>query len=247
MIFRRSQNNSSSKNASKQSGTSPSTRNTAPSMRREPELSTSKPAPTAITPPSHPAGMAPPVSPLTMAQARRNPNGPSPAYTRQDQLRKLTVGRDISLNGEITTCDHLVVEGTVTATIKGGQILDIMESGAFSGLVDIDQADIAGRFEGDLTVRSRLILRPTAIVTGTIRYGSLQVDNGACLEGQISPLAQQAQSAPTQTPMHASQQTPMSSAQDNSSQNYTSSNQSSTLQNSYLSSVLDQPGFLKVS
>lgn len=240
MIFRRSQNTPSSKTTSKQSG-SPSTRNNTPSVRREPELSTSKPAPTAITPPSHPAGMAPPVSPLAMAQARRNPNAPSPAYTRQDQLRKLTVGRDISLNGEITTCDHLVVEGTVSATIKGGQILDIMESGAFSGLVDIDQADIAGRFEGDLTVRSKLILRPTAIVTGTIRYGSLQVDNGARLEGQISPLAEQAQSAPIQT-----QNTPLGSAQDN----YATSTQhatSNSLQSSYLSSVLDQPGFLKVS
>src|SRR5690606_3406487 len=52
----------------------------------------------------------------------------------------------------------------------------------------IQQADIAGRFDGDLTVRDKLIIRPGAVVTGTIQYGRLQVDTGATLNGTISVL-----------------------------------------------------------
>ena len=144
--------------------------------------------------------MNPPVSPLNTAQARRKEQqSPVGNFTRQDQMRKLTVGRDISLNGEITTCDHLVVEGTVKATIKGGKMLEIAETGTFTGVVDIEQADIAGIFDGDLIVRGKLTIRPTANVTGTIHYGRLQVDTGAAINGSIAAIAVEEEKSYTDT------------------------------------------------
>lgn len=172
---------------------------------------------------------AAPMSPLAAAQARRS-NAPA-NFMRQEQLRKLTVGRDISLNGEITTCDHLIVEGTVKATIKGGQILEISECGAFSGLVDIEQADIAGAFDGDLTVRGKLTVRPTAILSGNIQYGQLQVDSGARINGQINALPQAvAMDSPVQ-------------------QTYapTSYSSATTTNTGNLGTFNDEPGFLKAS
>ena len=133
-----------------------------------------------------------PVSPITVAQNRRTQNQtPAGHYTGKDQLRKLTVGRDISLNGEIETCDHLIVEGTVRATIKGGKILEIAETGSFTGVVDIESADIAGRFDGDLIVRGKLIVRPTAVVTGSLYYARLQVDTGATINAQLGTLQEE--------------------------------------------------------
>ena len=78
-----------------------------------------------------------------------------------------------------------LVEGTVTATIKGGKMIDITETGSFSGVVEIDQADIAGRFDGDLTVKGKLIIRASAHVTGNIHYAQLQIDTGARVNGQL--------------------------------------------------------------
>ncbi len=137
-----------------------------------------------------------PVSPHTVAQQRRTTTSATPAssFSGKDQSRKLTVGRDISLNGEIGACDHLVVEGTVRATVKGGKMLEISETGTFTGMVDIDNADIAGRFEGDLIVRGKLTIRPTAHVTGHLHYDRLQVDTGATINAQLNalePIAQQ--------------------------------------------------------
>ena len=105
-----------------------------------------------------------------------------------NEMRKLIVGRDISLSGEITACDVLVVEGTVEAKLRDGRNIEIAESGLFKGSVEIDEADIAGRFEGDISVRGRLRLRSTGKINGTIRYGELEVEAGGQLIGEIQVL-----------------------------------------------------------
>tara|TARA_R110002124_G_scaffold287365_1_gene474242 strand:- start:174202 stop:175065 length:864 start_codon:yes stop_codon:yes gene_type:complete len=110
----------------------------------------------------------------------------STSYDR-DTGRKLVVGQGINMSGEIDSCDHLIVEGTVEAALKGAAILDIFENGTFFGTVEIQEATIAGKFEGDLVVHGRLTLRATADVSGTISYGELSVEAGAQMQGMIRP------------------------------------------------------------
>lgn len=102
--------------------------------------------------------------------------------------RKLYIGQGITLSGEIEACDHLVVEGTVEAALKGASVLEIAEAGAYFGTVDIDEATIAGRFEGDLTVRGRLTVKASGSITGSITYKELAIEAGATLDGKVSPL-----------------------------------------------------------
>lgn len=135
---------------------------------------------------------ATPTPPIAQAQQRRmitTPNGnfslPSNNTGTAGGSRKLQVGRDITLNGEIGACDHLAIEGKVSATIKQLQQFDILDYGQFSGSVTTENADINGTFEGELTVTGRLWLRPNAVVNGTIKYAALQVEKGACLRGTI--------------------------------------------------------------
>jgi cytoskeletal protein CcmA (bactofilin family) len=103
--------------------------------------------------------------------------------------RKLIIGQGITMSGEIENCDQLLVEGTVEATLNGAKLLDIAESGIFYGSVDIEEAIIAGRFEGDLTVDGRVTITSTGTVTGTITYRELTVEAGANIEGKISSFA----------------------------------------------------------
>ena len=106
-----------------------------------------------------------------------------------DNDRKLTIGRGITLSGEIEACDHLLVEGTVEAALKGASVLDIAESGMFYGTVEIDEATVAGRFEGDITVHGRLMVKSTGVITGTIAYKELEVEAGAIIDGRLTPVA----------------------------------------------------------
>ncbi len=117
------------------------------------------------------------------------------------KMRKLIVGREISLSGEISACDMLVVEGLVEATLRDGRLIEIAESGFFKGTVEIDEADLAGRFEGHLRVRGRMKVRSTGRIHGTIRYGELEVEAGGQLVGdvQVGTNDTVAEERPTQT------------------------------------------------
>ncbi len=105
-----------------------------------------------------------------------------------DNGRKLVIGQGITLSGEIESCDYLIVEGTVEAALKGASRMDITENGAFFGTVEIDEATIAGRFEGDLTVKGRLTIRATGTIIGSVAYKELAVEAGATLDGKVNPL-----------------------------------------------------------
>jgi cytoskeletal protein CcmA (bactofilin family) len=99
---------------------------------------------------------------------------------------KLTVGPNIKLKGvEITDCDTLVVEGSVEATMDS-RVIQISERGAFKGSAEIDIAEIRGEFDGNLTVRQKLMIYSTGKVTGKIRYGKVVIEEGGQLSGEIS-------------------------------------------------------------
>lgn len=98
---------------------------------------------------------------------------------------KLTVGPNIKLKGvEITDCDTLVVEGLVEATMDS-RVIQIAQQGAFKGSAEIDIAEIHGVFDGNLTVRQKLVIYATGKVTGKIRYGKVVIEEGGQLSGDI--------------------------------------------------------------
>lgn len=122
-----------------------------------------------------------PVAPPPVAAAP-----PAPASRRGEAgLRQLTVGREISLSGEIASCDTLIVEGSVEANLQNCRDVDIAETGLFKGSAEIDNADVRGTFEGTLTVRKRLLIRSGGHVSGTIRYGQLEIELGGQITGEV--------------------------------------------------------------
>ena len=112
-----------------------------------------------------------------------------PADTSQHSTNeigsKLIVGPNIKLKGvEISDCDTLVVEGRVEATMNS-RVIQIAEMGAFTGSAEVDLAEIHGDFEGELTVRQKLVIFGTGKVSGKIRYGKLVVEEGGQLSGDV--------------------------------------------------------------
>ena len=135
----------------------------------------SQPTPTAQQPASRPA------YPGTYSSPYGN-------QANDTDTRKLVIGKGINLSGEIDSCDHLIVEGTVEAALKGADLMDIAETGAYFGTVEIEEAVIAGRFEGDLVVNGRLTIRSTGIVMGTVSYKEIEIEAGSTVEGSIAPI-----------------------------------------------------------
>ena len=63
--------------------------------------------------------------------------------------------------------------------------VDIAESGLFKGSATIDNADVRGTFEGNLVVRKRLLIRAGGQVSGTIRYGQIEIEAGGQISGDV--------------------------------------------------------------
>jgi len=110
------------------------------------------------------------------------------AHSNAQANKRLIVGQGIRLSGEINSCDRLVVEGEVEVTLNDTLALEITSSGRFTGGCEVEEADISGIYEGDLTVRNTLFVRGTGRITGTIRYGQLELERGGQIAGNISVL-----------------------------------------------------------
>ena len=146
--------------------------------------------PTAATPSFRPEIPKRPIDiPTRPAAADPMAGGVSarPAPAEETGSKKLVVGRDICLTGEITSCAHLVVEGRVEAALSDGQSLEITQTGLYKGEVQVKSADLSGRFEGNLTA-DHVVLRGTGTITGKLRYATLQVEPGGKIRGDIDLL-----------------------------------------------------------
>lgn len=118
----------------------------------------------------------------------------TPVYGQPPEEKKqgsrLHVGADIHLKGEITACDRLIVEGKVEASMDSKEI-EISKSGVFIGTVDIDTADISGKFDGTMNARRRLVIRKTGHVTGNISYGEIEIEPGGEIGGSLKKIGKE--------------------------------------------------------
>ena len=109
------------------------------------------------------------------------------AAVEQNPGKVLVVGRAIALSGEIDACEKLVVEGRVNAELHRCRDIEVARTGRFSGVAEVETAEIVGRFDGELTAR-KVFARASARISGKLRYGEMLVEPGAQIRGDIAPL-----------------------------------------------------------
>lgn len=126
--------------------------------------------------------VTPPPAPSTLA-ARESKND------AKNDSKRLTVGRGISLNGKISFCDRLVIDGKVEAELEDCHTVEVTENGTFKGAAEITGAEISGHYDGSLTVRENLLIRSTGRVSGTVRYGKLHIEDGGEINGDVKSIA----------------------------------------------------------
>jgi cytoskeletal protein CcmA (bactofilin family) len=156
---------------------------------------------------------APPLEPFSKKCSHTPPRPPGPASTPfrteiprrsadlpgslrrvergragETESKKLIVGREISFSGQITSCDKLVVEGTVEASLRDARMIEVAPEGFFKGDAQVEEADISGRFEGELTAYDRVVVRAGGRVSGCVRYGRIVIESGGEVSGEMEAL-----------------------------------------------------------
>lgn len=107
-----------------------------------------------------------------------------------------------SIEGNVTSKGKVMVGGSVTGNIEAGELYannariqgDILSNGSvkigvgsmiIGGIVG-DSAVIAGAVNGDIDVQGPVIVDSTAVIMGNIKSRSVQINNGAVIEGFCS-------------------------------------------------------------
>jgi cytoskeletal protein CcmA (bactofilin family) len=173
--------------------TVPTYRQTTP--QGNPAMSTTAPKPTMPTPTP---GMAAPPRPAG-APAVGLPARPT-GRAETNERRTLVVGRGISLQGTVADAERLVVEGNVESQMIQAAELHIAQSGVFKGEVQVEDADIAGIFDGTITARGSLTIRASGRVSGTVRCRKFSVEEGGQLSGRMEMLTDSAAAAMAANP-----------------------------------------------
>ena len=139
--------------------------------------------PPAMSRPPFPATPQSGAAPVPVASARANP------APRSVERRTLIVGKGIALHGTIQDAERLVVEGVIESAKIEATELSVALGGVFRGECVVEDADIAGVFDGTLTARGTLTVRGSGKVIGVARCGRLQVEDGGQISGQIEMLS----------------------------------------------------------
>ena len=96
----------------------------------------------------------------------------------------LLIGGGVELKGRIGSCDALVVEGTVESTIEC-RSMEIRASGTVSGEAKVESATVMGRFDGDLVVSGCLTIHTSGRISGSVRYGEIEIERGGEITGDV--------------------------------------------------------------
>jgi cytoskeletal protein CcmA (bactofilin family) len=95
------------------------------------------------------------------------------------------IGSSITVDGEITTDDKLVVAGTVKGKIGAKQSVVIERSGVVSADVEAESVQIAGTVDGQVAARARVEITAEGKMSGDIRAPRILIADGAQFRGHI--------------------------------------------------------------
>lgn len=95
------------------------------------------------------------------------------------------IGENVSLKGTLSFQKMIQIDGTFEGEIESKGKLIIGPRGVVKAHLNLEEAFIAGKVEGDITVKERLVLRGRAEVRGNITAPLLSVDEGVSIIGQV--------------------------------------------------------------
>ena len=103
--------------------------------------------------------------------------------------KRLIIGKQIRMTGEISGCERLLVEGKVEANLTEVKSIEVTANGTFKGNAEVESAVIAGQYEGNLKVHGHLEIAASGVVKGSVSYKTIAVANGGKLHGSIETIS----------------------------------------------------------
>jgi cytoskeletal protein CcmA (bactofilin family) len=106
--------------------------------------------------------------------------------TSSEHDPETVIGEQVTIKGELCFTTLLRIDGNFEGTLVSQGKLIVGPNGSVKANIDLEEAYISGKVEGDITVKERLHLRGRAEVHGNITAKLLSVDEGVSIYGQVN-------------------------------------------------------------
>ena|ERR1700684_2129118 len=112
-------------------------------------------------------------------------SAPKRRFFEGSSVTPTVIGADSVFVGNIRGVGEFVVSGEVhgDGDLEGG--LNLSVTGSWYGNIQAQQAIIAGKITGGLTVKDRLEIGYTAVIRGRVSARSIAIAKGAIVDGEI--------------------------------------------------------------
>ncbi len=107
------------------------------------------------------------------------------SYQPASSEPETVIGENVSIKGTLSFETLLRIDGTFEGDLESGGDLIVGPKGYVKAHIDLKNALIAGKVEGNITVKEKLALRGRAEVRGDITAPLLSIDEGVSIIGQV--------------------------------------------------------------
>ena len=96
----------------------------------------------------------------------------------------IIIGEGAKISGEIKEENEITIQGTVDGDIICKDLI-VGKTGSVKGKIKADTLYVEGSIEGEINVRELLKLMSSSYISGKISYGSVQINEGGKLIGEL--------------------------------------------------------------
>lgn len=95
------------------------------------------------------------------------------------------IGRGITIRGNLSGSEPLVIEGVVEGTVTLENHLNVEATGRVVADVEVETLTVNGEVDGNINAQQMVSIRAGARVVGNIQAPRVVVDDGAVFKGSI--------------------------------------------------------------
>lgn len=110
------------------------------------------------------------------------------ASADRDTDGTIFIGAGVEFKGDMTVPGCASVDGKFEGTLTAKSLV-VGQSGNVSGQISVETAEVRGTVGDHLTVQSKLTVRSTGSISGSVSYARIMVEEGGELSGSIEKIA----------------------------------------------------------
>jgi cytoskeletal protein CcmA (bactofilin family) len=95
------------------------------------------------------------------------------------------VGEGLSIEGELTSDEEVVVHGTVRGKLKCGDVVSVGNGAVVEADIDASSLSVAGQVTGNVNAAERVDLQAGGRLVGDVKASRLTIADGASFKGNV--------------------------------------------------------------